>query len=257
MRYSISGTATNAIDYRRLSGSVIMAAGQSSAPIWVIPRDDRNFEADETVVITLLESASYVIGSPNSATCTIAANDFSRPLVNVAARKPSASRSGIGDTLTFSRTGDASGTLISRYIAGGTETRGRDYGGVARIPETVATPANCSSAGATGNTIEDMIEEGDETVIAVASTSSADIPYSSSRRFPSARGERCGLQNRVLQNPGPPVSSPSPGPEIPQEPVSWYIVPAARQRKGGITGESREFREWLSSRPTPHPSPPW
>ena len=54
VEYQITGTASNAVDYQRLSGRVTIPAGEASAQITVIPFDDRNQEPPETVVLTLV-----------------------------------------------------------------------------------------------------------------------------------------------------------------------------------------------------------
>jgi len=52
--YQISGTASNAVDYQRLSGRVTIPAGEATAQILVTPFDDRIQEPPETVVLTLV-----------------------------------------------------------------------------------------------------------------------------------------------------------------------------------------------------------
>jgi hypothetical protein len=73
--YSVSGTATNGADYRVLRGSVTIRAGRNSAAIGVRPIDDTIAESDETVILTLTPDANYVVGSPDSATVTIASDE--------------------------------------------------------------------------------------------------------------------------------------------------------------------------------------
>ena len=73
--YTISGTATNMVDYRRLSGSAIIRSGTTSATIMVRPIDDTIPELDETVILTLSPDANYIIGSPSTATVTIHSNE--------------------------------------------------------------------------------------------------------------------------------------------------------------------------------------
>ena len=73
--YTMGGTATNGIDYAPLSGSATIPAGSASAPINVVPVDDSLVEGSETVVLTLSADPAYTVGSPNSATVTIADND--------------------------------------------------------------------------------------------------------------------------------------------------------------------------------------
>jgi len=76
--YSISGTATNGMDYLTLSGVVTIPAGAPSAPITVKPIDDSLHEGTETVIATVIPCPStgcYFIGMPSSATVYIADND--------------------------------------------------------------------------------------------------------------------------------------------------------------------------------------
>jgi hypothetical protein len=73
--YTISGTATNGVDYRRLSGSATILAGMTKASITVKPIDDTIPEPDETVILTLSPDANYMIGSPSTATVTIHSNE--------------------------------------------------------------------------------------------------------------------------------------------------------------------------------------
>lgn len=65
--YSISGTASNGVDYLELPGTVTIPAGRRSAEIVVVPIDDEEIEPVETVVLTLLPpvSGDHVIGGPS------------------------------------------------------------------------------------------------------------------------------------------------------------------------------------------------
>ncbi len=77
--YTVAGTATNGGDYQLLTGSVVVAAGSSSAPVDVSVIDDAEFEGDETVIVTLTGvsagDTNIAIGASDSATVTIAEND--------------------------------------------------------------------------------------------------------------------------------------------------------------------------------------
>ena len=75
VRYSIAGTAAAGSDYLALAGSVTIADGSESATILVTPFDDALVEGDETVVLTLSPDPAYAVGSPGSATVTVADND--------------------------------------------------------------------------------------------------------------------------------------------------------------------------------------
>lgn len=73
--YSVAGTATAGTDYTALSGSAIIAAGASAATILVTPIDDLVDEPSETVILTLLTSTAYSVGSMSTATVVIRDND--------------------------------------------------------------------------------------------------------------------------------------------------------------------------------------
>ena len=73
--YLVGGTATAGTDYAALSGTVTFAADASTATVSVTPVDDALVEGDETVVVTLVAGAGYVLGASTSATVTIVDND--------------------------------------------------------------------------------------------------------------------------------------------------------------------------------------
>ena len=54
VNYCISGTATNGVDYQRLSGTVTIPAGQSSTSIEVAPIDNLAEGASKNVTLTLV-----------------------------------------------------------------------------------------------------------------------------------------------------------------------------------------------------------
>ncbi len=88
---AVSGTATNGTDYSTLAGNVAFAAGQATTVATITPMDDSLVEGSETVTVTVQSGAGYDVGSPGSATVTIADND-SAP----AAPPPTGNRSGGG-----------------------------------------------------------------------------------------------------------------------------------------------------------------
>src|SRR6266481_4143231 len=69
--YTISGTATNGVDYRRLPGSVTIRSGAPSVAIPLRAIDDTISEPDETAILTLSPDPDYIIGSRNTATVPI------------------------------------------------------------------------------------------------------------------------------------------------------------------------------------------
>ena len=73
--YTISGIATNGVDYRRLPGHVTIRSGAPSVAIALRPIDDTISEPDETAVLTLSPDPNYIIGTRNTATVTIHSNE--------------------------------------------------------------------------------------------------------------------------------------------------------------------------------------
>ena len=68
--YTISGTATNGVDYEQLSGRARVKPN-GVAKIQIVPINGVAREQNETVTLTLIPSPNYTIGSPDSGTVTI------------------------------------------------------------------------------------------------------------------------------------------------------------------------------------------
>jgi hypothetical protein len=67
-----TGTATGAEDYGVLPGSVVIPGGSNSVSLVVVPLSDDKAEGDETVQLSLATGSYYSVGSPSSATVTLA-----------------------------------------------------------------------------------------------------------------------------------------------------------------------------------------
>jgi predicted extracellular nuclease len=74
--YTVSGTATNGIDYiPNLTGTATIPAGSASVDITLTPVDDIVAEGPEAVTLTLVDTADYDLGAATAATVTINDND--------------------------------------------------------------------------------------------------------------------------------------------------------------------------------------
>ena len=80
VNFNVTGTATSGTDYTMLGASVTFAANQSTKTLTLTPIDDQLEEFDETAILTLATGSGYTVGSPSSATVTIADDD---PAVNL------------------------------------------------------------------------------------------------------------------------------------------------------------------------------
>lgn len=76
--YTVSGTATNGIDYSLLNGLITIPAGQSSWTLPLVVIDDNIQESNETVILTIQPNIAFTIGTA-SATITIIDNDTPAP----------------------------------------------------------------------------------------------------------------------------------------------------------------------------------
>ncbi|HKI71302.1 MAG TPA: S8 family serine peptidase, partial [Verrucomicrobiae bacterium] len=166
VHYVLGGTAQNATDYQPLGSSVTIAAGASSATVTVTPIDDTQVEGNETVVLTISADSAYSVGSPSSATITIADNNGTppgEPVITLSAFDADASESGPDDgIIRFHRTGDTSQAIQVSWTFSGTAVNGVDY---QQLPTTSPFPAGLADADLSITPIDDLEVEGDETVI--------------------------------------------------------------------------------------------
>jgi hypothetical protein len=102
--YRVGGSASNGVDYARLSGEVAMPAGATTAEIFIDAIDDSLVEGTETVIVTLTEPACiaihppppecYRVGRPDRAAAYIRDNDSmpsnAPPMVRITAPTNSA-----------------------------------------------------------------------------------------------------------------------------------------------------------------------
>jgi hypothetical protein len=164
--YTLDGTATNGSDYTAAPASPLtIPAGATSATITVTPTDDSLVEDDETVEIELSAGVGYEIGSPDTATVTIADDEPVEPVepvVTIAATDTAAAEPADPGVFIVTRTGSATASLDVFYTVTGTATNGSDYTALAG---SVTIPVGQSSAAIVVGPIDDTDAEGEETVI--------------------------------------------------------------------------------------------
>jgi acid phosphatase type 7 len=72
---TVGGAASAGADYATITTPITIAAGSATKTVTVTPVDDSAVESAETVVLTVTNGSGYNVGSPSSATVTIADND--------------------------------------------------------------------------------------------------------------------------------------------------------------------------------------
>jgi hypothetical protein len=172
--YTITGTASNGVDYATLTGSVTIPANNSSATIAISPSDDPLVEGSETVVLTLASSASYQIGTPNGVTVTIADNDSNAaPTVNAGPDQTNSILTATALNGTASDDGQPSNSWTTAW------SRLSGPGNVAfDDPSAAATMASFTMAGTytlrlTGN--DGGLTSSDDAIITVVAADPADV----------------------------------------------------------------------------------
>jgi hypothetical protein len=81
--FAIGGTAIAGADYEFILPPLWLLEGQDTLPVWVRPIDDTLREGDEIVVLTLLPSADYQLGSPSTAVVVLHDDDNRAPIVTL------------------------------------------------------------------------------------------------------------------------------------------------------------------------------
>jgi alpha-tubulin suppressor-like RCC1 family protein len=173
--YSTSGsTASAGADYAALPGYVDLSSGQYWAVVYVVVYDDNIAESSETVNLTISSNAAYTIGSPSSATVTIADDDTGAPqeaVVSISATDASAAEPANDGSFRISRMGDTSSSLLVYYsTSGSTASSGYDYSALSGY---VYIYAGQSSATIAVNVIDDGTVESSETVRLTISSNAA------------------------------------------------------------------------------------
>ena len=161
--YRTSGTAQAGKDYETLGTSVTIPANQESTEIVLKPMNDQIGEPDETVDIYLTGTTLYDIGDPTGVTFKLL-DDGDITSVQVRTSNATAYERMPEDTATIEiyRMGDTSQDLNVKYILEGTATNGQDY---ELLPNTAIIPAGTTNVLLTITPKDDLLVEGNETVI--------------------------------------------------------------------------------------------
>jgi len=142
-------------------------ANATKATVTVDPTADTTVESNETVALTLATGTGYTIGTPNTATGTIANDDTN---VTLAVSSGSVTEDGTSNLVyTFTRTGVTTNALTVNYTLGGTATLNTDYTRTG-TNNTVTFAANATTATVIVDPTADTKVELDETVILTLAT---------------------------------------------------------------------------------------
>ena len=156
---ALTGTATSATDYQVIAPTITMAGGQRTVSIRVVPVSDAVQEGTETVAVALASGTGYEIGTPASATVTIA----DAPIVTVTAFDADASEVGpTTGTFRIARTGVTIAALQVSVAVGGAAVNGTDYQTIT-TPQTI--PAGAAFVDVVLTPVADAVLDPDEPAI--------------------------------------------------------------------------------------------
>nr|WP_295865448.1 Calx-beta domain-containing protein [uncultured Chitinophaga sp.] len=168
VNYTVSGTATNGVDYVTLSGTMVLPPNRTTEPIDVIPIDDKIIEGTETVTMTLADASSanfpFTV-STTPATVNIADNDntAANKMVQITKTADAAEPSTNGEfTISLPADVTVAEDMTVHYQVTGTAINGTDY---TSLSGSVLIPANTNSVKLPLTVTDDKIVEGVENVL--------------------------------------------------------------------------------------------
>jgi len=167
---SAASTATASSDYQSLPSSVNVAAGSSSAVVTVTVIDDAVSEGPESVIIDLVSSADYELGSADSATVTIADDDAAG--LRVSASSLTTTEAGGFDEFTVSLMTEPASDVVVNVTSSMTSE------GVVEPASLMFNASNWASAQqVTVTGVDDASVDGDVEYSVRLTTSSSDNNY--------------------------------------------------------------------------------
>lgn len=123
--YTISGTASNGVDYVRITNSMVIPAGQSTVILPITPLHTGVVRGPLTATLALLTNAAYSLGTRTSGTVTI---DDDMPMVSISAIVDDVLEGGSSNgVFRVTRTGDPQYDFTAYLAVGGQAIYGVDY----------------------------------------------------------------------------------------------------------------------------------
>ena len=68
VKYNITGTATNGVDYVTITNVITFPAGTTNATLTITPIDNSKLDGNRTVILTVTNGTGYTVGSVSNAT---------------------------------------------------------------------------------------------------------------------------------------------------------------------------------------------
>lgn len=162
--YSTGGSAASGSDYTALTGTVTIAAGQTTADINVAVLNDTTVEGTETVIVTLTGFTAGDTGIALGATATATANITDNDTANVVIAKindGAETNAPTNGLFRVTQSAISSSNTVVSYSIGGSATSGGDY---TALTGSVTITAGQTTADIGVAVLNDAIVETTETV---------------------------------------------------------------------------------------------
>ena len=177
VNFSVTGTATQGVDYSNLGTSFTFPANTNSVTITVPIIADNIVEQNETVIVTLTSTnnAAVTIGTSDNATVTITDDDTAELSIATTTQALEDTTNGL---FTITTTKQFATPTTVNFSVTGTATQGTDYG---NIGTSIVFPANTNTATIIVDVTADTVTEPDETIIVtLTGTNNAAVTIGSS-----------------------------------------------------------------------------
>ena len=125
---SYGGTAVDGTDYDAPSGAIVVPPGQTALALSIPTVADNVVEANRTLTVSLAQSASYLIGSPASATATISSQVL--PKLSIAANTATVTQGGAASFTITADQAPSQATSVN-FTVQGTAQPGQAYNPIA------------------------------------------------------------------------------------------------------------------------------
>jgi hypothetical protein len=159
--YTISGTATNGLDYVLIINSIVIPANQLSVTLPILPRHTGLPIGPATVTLALLADTNYFFSMPTNATVRI---DDDMPMVTLAGVVTNVLEgSSSNGVFRLTRTGDPQFNFTAYLSVGGTAVANVDY---AALPAGVYFGCGVTAIDLYVSTFNKALADGDHTVTA-------------------------------------------------------------------------------------------
>ncbi len=156
-----NGTATNVSDYVRSGTQIVILAGSTTGTATITAVQDARDEANETIIVDIINVTNGTELGTQQDTVTIT-DDDATPTVTLAIAPTTISEAGGTTTVTATLSAVSGQNVIVDLAYSGTATNVSDY---VRSSTQILIPAGSTTGTATITTVQDAMDEVNETVI--------------------------------------------------------------------------------------------